>query len=396
MISDEWIAANLNQMIAIRHDLHAHPELGFEEVRTSAIVAEELTKAGVEIVRNIGVTGVVGTIHGDHPGPTISLRADMDALPILEQTGLPYASQNGLMHACGHDGHTVMLLTAARWLSKNRKFRGTVHLFFQPAEEGRGGAAAMIGDGLFDRFPCQAIFGLHNTPGMSLGSFGTRPGDMMAAAEVWEAVFCGAGGHGGVAPHRSQDVTYAMAHLIVGLQGIVGRSIPPTETAVISVGHVNAGNTESFNIIPSQLEVKGTVRYFKDEVGKVLRFRMEEIADAAAKMSGCSVALKSRRIMPPLVNDEKCTRIAVAAARSLSNGHVTDALDRSTGSEDFAEMMQVVPGAFMRIGNGRKSDGTFHSVHTPLYDFNDDAIPLGARYWAAVTHEALSQLSKAG
>lgn len=393
MISDEWLGNNLGKMTALRRDFHAHPELGFEEVRTSDIIAEELASSGIELVRSIGVTGIVATIHGDREGPAIGLRADMDALPIREQTGLPYASRNGLMHACGHDGHTVMLLTAARWLSKNRNFNGTVHLIFQPAEEGRGGAASMINDGLFARFPCRAIFGLHNTPGMSVGSFGIRPGAMMAAAEIWEAVFSGAGGHGGVAPHRSQDVTYAMGHFVVCLQGIVGRSIAPIETAVVSVGHVAGGEPDGFNIIPSKLTLNGTMRYFDQEVGRTLAARMAENAEAAAKMSGAVATFTSRTIMPPLVNDQTCTQIAIAAARKAATGNVNSDLNRSTGSEDFAQMMEVVPGAFMRIGNGSNPDGTYHSVHTPLYDFNDEIIAFGARYWATLVNEATSHLS---
>lgn len=396
MISNDWLDSHLGSMIALRHELHAHPEPGFEEVRTSNIIAEDLTSSGIQHVRNIGVTGIVATIHGDHEGPAIGLRADMDALPIREQTGLPYASRNDFMHACGHDGHTVMLLTAARWLSTNRNFKGTVHLIFQPAEEGRGGAASMINDGLFDSFPCQAIFGLHNTPGMPVGSFGIRPGAMMAAAEIWEAIFHGVGGHGGVAPHRSQDVTYAMAHFVVSLQGIVGRSIAPTETAVVSVGHVAAGEPDGFNVIPSQLKLNGTMRYFDTDVGRTLATRMSENARAAAMMSGCEATFSSRRIMPPLVNDPSCTRLAIAAAMKSSAGNVNGELGPSTGSEDFAEMMQVVPGAFMRIGNGSLSDGTYHSVHTPHYDFNDEIIALGARYWVSLVNEATRQLSLNG
>jgi len=394
MIPQDWLDRNLPEMIEIRRDLHANPELGLEEIRTSQIVLAQLESAGIDAECTIGKTGVVGTIRGGKPGPAIGLRADMDALDIVEETGLSYASQNGRMHACGHDGHTTMLLTAGRWLSENRDFSGTVHLIFQPAEEGRGGADAMIRDGLFERFPCDAIFGLHNTPGMPVGAFGIRDGAMMASAGKWEAVFKGKGGHGGVTPHLTQDVTYAAAHFILALQGIVGRNVPPIETAVLSVGHIGAGSAEAFNVVPSTLAICGTMRCYSSDVGNTLMQRLRETAEAAAAMSGCQVHIKGEVCMPALVNDQRCYEIALAAARAIASQDLVEAeLKPTTGSEDFASMMQIVPGAFMRIGNGVETDGTFHAVHTPKYDFNDEIIGLGARYWVSVVHEAMQRLA---
>ncbi|AMY68874.1 amidohydrolase [Frigidibacter mobilis] len=390
MIPQGWLDSILPEMIGIRHDLHAHPEIGMEEVRTSGIVAAELTRMGLPFEQGIGGTGVVAAIHGTRPGPTIGLRADMDALAITEETGLPYASTNGLMHACGHDGHTTMLLTAARWLAENRDFPGTVHLIFQPAEEGRGGAKAMLRDGLFKRFPCDMIFGLHNTPGMPAGEFGLREGAMMAGAGKWEVTFRGKGGHGGVTPHLTQDISYASAHFVLALQGIVGRHVPPLEPAVLSVGHIGGGNPEAYNVVPSRLLLRGTMRCFSEETANILTDQLEIAARAAAALTGCKVEVEAAYDMPPLINDPRCYALALAAAQAVAGrGQVEPELGRTTGSEDFACMMREVPGAFMRIGNGRAADGSFHAVHTPHYDFNDEIIGPGARYWVTLVHQAL-------
>lgn len=390
MISQNWLDCHLPDLVAIRRDLHANPEIGLKEFRTAQIVFDQLVAADIEAERGIGVTGVVGTVRGSRPGPTIGLRADMDALPIVEQAPLPYASTNGLMHACGHDGHTTMLLAAGKWLQETRDFAGTVHLIFQPAEEGLGGAKAMIADGLFDRFPCDMIFGMHTTAGMPVGAFGLRDGAMMAASNHWWVRFRGRGGHGGVGPHLSQDITYAQAHFTLGLQGIVGRNVPPLEPVVLSVGHISAGSPGSFSVIPTESLICGTARCFSEEMRDTIERRIREVAEGTAQTWGCTAEVEFKRLMPPLVNDRRCYDIALAAARHVADvdSQVNPVLNMSTGAEDFAEMMVHVPGAFIRIGNGAAPDGTFHATHTPQFDFNDDIIELGANYWVAVVDQA--------
>ncbi|MES2710977.1 MAG: amidohydrolase, partial [Pseudomonadota bacterium] len=266
------VAAWQPELATIRQDIHAHPELGMEEVRTSGLVAEHLRNWGIETTTGVGKLGVVGTIRGTRPGQrVIGLRADMDALPIPEATGVPYASQNpGLMHACGHDGHTTMLLGAARWLAENRDFAGTVHLIFQPAEEGRGGAKAMLDDGLFDRFPCDAVYGLHNKPTIPAGQFSTRPGPALAAADRFTVTFHGTGGHGGSAPHLASDITIVQAHFVLALQTIIGRNVPAVDSAVISVGAIQGGSLQGANVMPADLTVTGTSRSYTPVVRDLL------------------------------------------------------------------------------------------------------------------------------
>lgn len=380
----DWLESNLADLVDLRRDIHAHPELGFEEVRTSAIVAEKLKSCGIDIETGVGGTGVVATLRGNKPSDkVIGLRADLDALPILETTGLPYASQTpGKMHACGHDGHTAMLLGAAGFLVREKNFAGTVHFIFQPAEEVLSGAKRMIEDGLFERFPCDSIFGLHNTAGMPVGKFAICEGPMMAAADMWELKLRGKGGHGGLSPHLAKDITYAQAHFVLGLQGIVGRTIAPLDPAVISVGYISGGNTDSWNVIPSELTIKGTVRSFSPDVRRSIEESMKELAGSTAKTWGCSAEFTFSHGPSAIVNQPNETKAAVAAAQSVVGMENVDAYLRpTTGSEDFADMMQLRPGAFMRLGNGRADDGTFHAPHTPQYDFNDDIVPLGVRYW---------------
>ncbi len=389
---DAWLDRHIDDITAVRHDLHAHPELGFAEVRTAALVAETLRGWGVDVTEGIGGTGIVGTITGRHPGEKmIGLRADLDALAIHEQTGLPYASVSaGAMHSCGHDGHTAMLLGAARFLAESRDFAGRVTLIFQPSEENVQGARAMIDDGLFDRFPCDSVYGMHNTAGMPAGTFAICHGAMMAAGDFWHVIFTGAGGHGGLSPQRSNDITYAQAHFILGLQGIVGRNVAPLDTAVISVGHVAGGQLESPNVIPAELVVAGTARCYSDEVRDLIERRIGELARATAQAWGCEVKVVYDRGSCALINQPAQVEVALAAARAVVGaGHVNDKLRPTTGSEDFAEMMRLRPGAFMRIGNGVAADGTFHAPHTPHYDFNDAIIPDGIRYWVNVVREEL-------
>ena len=388
----DWLSGHQEGFAAIRQDIHAHPEMGLEEVRTAALVAEKLRSWGIATTEGVGGTGVVGTIVGRRQGQrAIGLRADMDALAIIEKTELPYASAHpGKMHACGHDGHTTMLLGAARYLAENPDFGGTLHLIFQPAEEGRGGAVAMLKDGLFDRFPCDAVYGLHNSPGMPVGEFGCAVGPMMSAADMWHVTFRGVGGHGGSAPHLSTDITYAQAHFVLGLQGIIGRNVPPLEAAVISVGHISAGSEDSPNVVPSELRISGTARSFSDAVRNTLEHRLCELAHSTARAWGATAEPVYHRITPAVVNPADRAAVQVAAASAIVGADkVNGVLRPTTGGEDFAEMMRVVPGAFMRIGNGVAADGSFKGLHTPGYDFNDAILPYGISYWVSVVDQEL-------
>ena len=391
----DWLSTHHAHFAAIRQDIHAHPELGLEEQRTSALVAEKLKSWGIAVTEGVGGTGVVGTITGNRPAQrAIGLRADMDALAMQEKTNLPYASEvPGKMHGCGHDGHTTMLLGAARYLAEHRDFGGTVQLIFQPAEEGRGGAVAMIKDGLFERFPCDAVYGLHNSPGMPVGQFACAVGPMMSAADLWRVVFRGKGGHGGLAPHLSTDITYAQAHFVLGLQGIIGRNVAPLDTAVISIGHISAGSDESPNVVPSELTISGTARSFSDAVRDMLENRLGELARSTAAIWGATAEVDYQRITPAVVNPAEQAEIQLSAARAVVGGDkVNGALRPTTGGEDFAEMMRVCPGAFMRIGNGVAADGSFKGLHTPEYNFNDDILPFGISYWVSLVQQELGAL----
>ncbi len=381
-----------DDLIRIRRDIHAHPETGFEEKRTAALVAETLRGWGVEVTEGVGRTGVVGTVRGRRPGNrAIGLRADMDALNIIEETGLPHSSTiPGKMHACGHDGHTTMLLGAARYLAEKPDFAGNVHFIFQPAEEGQGGALAMLADGLFGRFPCDAIYGMHNNPGLPVGQFKLRPGPMMAAVDFFTVIFRGTGGHGGSTPFLATDTTIAQAHFVLALQNVVGRNIPAIEPAVVSVGAIHGGSAGSPNVIPSEVTIRGTVRTFSDSVRDTMERRMRELAAAHAAAQGCTADVIYDRIGPALVNEPEHTAIATRVAASLvGEAAVNGDAPPITGGEDFADMLREKPGAFIFIGNGVKPDGTHHAVHTPHYDFNDEIITLGSAYWVSLVREEL-------
>lgn len=381
------------ELIAIRHDIHRHPEVGFEEVRTARLVADQLRSWGVEVAEGVAKTGVVGTVRGKRPGQrAIGLRADLDALHIRETTGLEYASQvPGKMHACGHDGHTAMLLGAARYLAEHPDFAGTAHFIFQPAEEGLGGGKAMVDEGLFDRFPVDAVYGMHNAPGLPVGKFATRTGPFMAASDSWRVTFRGTGGHGGGGAHMATDATLPVAHFVLALQTIIGRNVPAIETAVASVGHISGGDAGSPNIIPSEVVVSGTSRSYKPEIRDLLQKRITELAHSMAGAYGCTADVHYDRRYPPLVNHAEQTAAAVMAASALVGAeNVIANAPPVTGSEDFAFMLEARPGGFVMIGNGVAPDGSFHYVHTPRYDFNDEILTLGAGYWIGLVQQELS------
>ena len=391
----ERVAQLVPDIAAIRRDIHAHPELSMQEVRTSALVAARLRDWGLEVTEGVGKFGVVGTLRGRLGGQrSIGLRADMDALAITEQTGLPHASTNsGVMHACGHDGHTAMLLGAARALAEQPDFGGTIHFVFQPAEEAIGGARAMIADGLFERFPCDAIYGLHNSPGLPVGQFRTRPGPLMAAGDRWTVVFRGKGGHGGSAPYLTTDLTIVQAHFLLGLQTIIGRNLPASESAVVSAGFIQAGSPDAVNVMPAELTISGVCRTYKEEVRDVLEARMRALAESFASAHDCTAEVEYLRRGIAVVNHAEQTEVALAAARAVAGAEKVDGMmTPSTGAEDFAAMLQRCPGAFMFIGNGVGTGpgGSTPALHTPAYDFNDAILPDGIAYWIGLARQELS------
>jgi hippurate hydrolase len=388
----DQVSAWLPELTEIRRDIHAHPELGMTEARTAALVARELRALGLEVAEGVGQFGVVASIRGSRPGNrAIGLRADMDALQIPEATGKPYASTRpGIMHACGHDGHTTMLLGAARWLAANRDFGGTVHLIFQPAEEGLGGARAMLADGLFERFPCDAVYGLHNKPTMRQGTFATRKGPALAAADRFEVIFRGTGGHGGSTPHLATDITIVQAHFVLGLQTIVGRNVGALDSAVLSVGSIEGGSPVSSNVMPATLTVTGTSRSYRAATRDLLERRIGELAQGLAAMHGATAEVTYRRGVPATVNHAAQTDLALAAAARLVDAADIDGeMVPVTGAEDFSFMLEARPGNFMFIGAGNGPDGTSPNLHTPHFDFNDAIIPLGVAYWASVVRSEL-------
>lgn len=345
------------------------------------------------MTEGIGLTGVVSTIRGNRPGArSIGLRADMDALPIQELTELPYASRmEGKMHACGHDGHTTLLLGAARYLSQNRNFAGTVHFIFQPAEEGLGGAPAMLKDGLFERFPCDAVYGLHNVPGLPAGMFATMAGPLMAGVGRFEVTFKGTGGHGGLSPSSTTDLTIVQAKYVLGLQTVLEREVPAQEAAVLRLGYISGGQRTALAVMPSELSVGGTTRVFTPEIQALLERRIEDLAHALAAEHGATADVKLWRTSPPLVNAVEQTNVAVEAARAVvGTEKVITTGKRVNAGEDFAFMLEARPGAFIFLGNGAAPDGSFHSIHTPHYDFNDAVIPTGVAYWVSLVQQQLT------
>jgi hippurate hydrolase len=391
-IRQDRIAAYHPELTELRRDLHAHPELGGQETRTAQLIAATLRGWDVDVTEGVGGTGVVGTIRGRRSGRrAIALRADMDALPLDEQTGVSYASTHtGVMHACGHDGHMAVLLGAARYLAEDPDFSGTVRLIFQPAEEGRGGAESMLADGLFDRFSCDAVYGLHTGPGFPVGTLATADGPLMAGAGRFKVDFHGPGGHGGMSPHLTSDLTIAAAHYILALQSVVGRNVPPGETAVLSVGFLLAGTTEAFNIMPAELTVGGTMRCYSRETQALLGRRVTELAHGLAAAFGCSADVAVRWINPPLINPTDQAALVIRAARAaVGDQRVLPDMSPVAASEDFAHLLEARPGAFVFLGNGSGPDGRQHAIHTPHYDFNDAAIPAGVAYWVALVGQQL-------
>jgi amidohydrolase len=376
-----------DEMTAWRRDLHAHPEIAFEERRTAGVVAARLESFGLDEVHSgIARTGVVGVLRAGSGGRAIGLRADMDALPIHEASGRPYASTvPGKMHACGHDGHTTMLLGAARYLAETRNFDGTVYFIFQPAEENEGGGRVMVEEGLFERFPVEQVFGMHNWPRMPLGTFAMRPGPVMAAADRFAITLTGSGGHGAM-PHACRDPLVAGAHIVSALQTIVSRQVDPVESAVVSVCQFHAGAID--NVIPQTATLSGTARSFLPEVRDLLERRIVEIGHGVAAALGIKAEAVFERGYPPTVNTEASTELAAGAAVDVVGAErVNREPPQVMGAEDFAFMLEKRPGAYVFIGNGGGPDAPM--VHNPAYDFNDEALPLGASYWSRLVERLL-------
>ena len=370
---------------AIRRDIHAHPELCFQEVRTADLVAAKLTEWGIPIHRGLGTTGVVGIVKNGTSKRAIGLRADMDALPMQEFNTFSHASQNkGKMHACGHDGHTAMLLAAAQHFAKQRLFDGTVYLIFQPAEEGGGGAREMIKDGLFEQFPMDAVFGMHNWPGTEVGKFAVSPGPVMASSNEFKVVIRGKGAHAAL-PHNGLDPVPVACQMVQAFQTIITRNKKPIDAGVISVTMIHAG--EATNVIPNSCELRGTVRTFSVEVLDMIEARMRQIAEHTCAAFGLSCEFEFFRNYPPTVNSAKEAEFARAVMASIVGPDNVLQQEPTMGAEDFSFMLQAKPGCYNFIANG---DGSHRDIdhgggpcmlHNPSYDFNDDLIPLGATYW---------------
>ena len=379
------------EMTAWRQDIHAHPELGFEELRTSDLVAEKLKSFGCEVHRGVGKTGVVGRLQVGNSTRSIGLRADMDALPIQEENTFAYRSRNaGRMHACGHDGHTAMLLGAAQHLAKTKNFDGTINFIFQPAEEGLGGGKAMIEDGLFERFPCDSIFGMHNWPGLAVGKFAIRSGGMMAGGAFFDVTVTGKGAHG-AKPETGIDPVLVASHIVTALQSIVSRNVRPSDTAVLSITQIHGG--DAYNVIPQEAVIKGTARAFSMDTLKLIETNMRRLSESVAAGFGATAALDFRLIFLPTVNDAAETAfIADTAAELVGEANVNRDGPLIMASEDFSYMLNVRPGAYMMIGNGDGVGGC--AVHNPAYDFNDEILPLGASLFVRLAERKLERLPR--
>jgi len=376
-------------LTAWRRDLHANPEIAFEEHRTAAVVAAKLEEFGIEVHRGLAGTGVVGTLRGNQPGDrSIALRADMDALPMPEANSFGHASKNpGAMHACGHDGHTVMLLGAARYLAETRNFAGTVHFVFQPAEEGGGGARIMVEQGLFEQFPVEEVYGLHNWPGLPAGQFASRIGPVMAATDQFEITIEGRGGHA-AQPNKTVDPVVVGSQIVGALQTIASRNADPIKSVVVSVTQFHAGS--AFNVIPQSAWLCGTIRTFDAALRRQVQQRLKEIAEGIALAMGGSAAVLIRHGYPATVNHAAQTEKALAIAERVAGaGNVDHHVQPSMGGEDFAYMLLEKPGAYLYIGNGPEVEG--QKLHQVNYDFNDEILPLGASYWAQLVEDVLAK-----
>jgi len=377
------------ELAAWRRDFHMHPELAFEEHRTAGIVAQRLRDFGCDqVIEGFAGTGVIGVIHGQGGanGRAIGLRADMDALPIEEQTGTAWASQTpGKMHACGHDGHTTMLLGAARYLAETRNFAGSVVLIFQPAEEKGGGAEVMVREGIFEQFAISRVFGMHNWPGLPAGQFAWREGPIMAAVANLEIALQGRGAHGAM-PHQGVDPIMVAASIIQGLQSIVARNVEPVEAGVITIGHIKGGFTH--NVIPDTVQMQGTARWFKPEIGALLKERFLHLVPGIASAFGATAECSFIRYCPATVNDPQSTQLTLAAARAVAGDARVQHMDKPTmGGEDFAFMLEAKAGSYIMIGGGVGADDP--GLHHPKYDFNDEVLATGASYWSTLAEQLL-------
>jgi hippurate hydrolase len=389
------IVTQAASIAAVRRDIHAHPELCFQEQRTADVVAAKLTEWGIPVHRGMGTTGVVGIVKNGTSTRALGLRADMDALPMQEFNTFAHASKNaGKMHACGHDGHVAMLLAAAQHFARNRNFDGTVYLIFQPAEEGGGGAREMIKDGLFEKFPMEAVFGMHNWPGSQVGKFAVSPGPVMASTSEFKITIRGKGGHGAM-PHLGIDPVPVACQMVQAFQTIVSRNTKPIDAAVVSVTMIHAG--EATNVIPDSCELQGTVRTFTTEVLDLIEKRMRQVAEHVSAAHGAKCEFEFHRNYPPTVNSKAEAEFAHKVMASIVGEQNVQDQEPTMGAEDFAYMLQAKPGAYCFIANG---DGSHREMghgggpcmlHNPSYDFNDDLIPLGATYWVRLAEAWLAK-----
>jgi amidohydrolase len=389
----ESILADAAAVKTIRRDLHAHPELCFEEHRTADVIAKALTDWGIPVHRGLGKTGVIGIVKNGTSARSVGLRADIDALPMTEHNTFAHASKHpGKMHACGHDGHTAMLLAAAKHLSKHRNFDGTVYLVFQPAEEGGGGAREMIKDGIFDKFPMEAIFGAHNWPGMPVGKFAVNPGAMMASSNEFRVVIRGKGSHAAL-PHNGVDPVPAACQMVLAWQTIITRNRRPIDPGVISATMIHTG--EAINVVPDSAEIRGTVRTFSFEVLDLIERRMREVAEHTAAAFGATCEFEFKRNYPPTVNHAKETAFVRSVLGSVVGPENVLDFEPTMGAEDFSFFLQAKPGCYFVIANGegQHRDGGHGlgpcMLHNPSYDFNDELIPLGATAWVRIAEEFL-------
>jgi hippurate hydrolase len=385
----ERIRAFHSELTGIRRDLHAHPELSFQESRTSGVVADYLRKLGIETHTGLAKTGIVGVVKGrKNGGKAIGLRADMDCLPMHEQNTFAHKSQHeGRMHACGHDGHTTMLLGAARYLAETRNFDGTAYLIFQPAEEGGGGGEVMVREGLFERFPAEQIYAVHNWPGLPAGQMAVRPGPVMAATDEVQITVRGRGGHGAM-PHLVVDPVVASAQIITALQTIASRNVEPVDAVVVSICSMQTSQVGAFNVVPDAVKLVGTVRSFRPATRDLAEQRLKQICSKTAEAMGCTTEIQYSRGYPATVNSAREAQFAARVGERLfGKGNVFTEHEPTMGGEDFSYMLQARPGAYVFLGQGGTPGGCF--LHNPNYDFNDEVIPLGAGYLAALVEESL-------